>query len=424
MYIINVITLALCLSIVLIFRQLDKNSRSIDKVRKFSDKVKGEFELHFAKKKEELQNASVELDLKQSQSVAAVKRLEKIIEEFDAKTKTYENHISAVTQLEQRAGEYDTLIKTLFDMTERVEENLLRIKKESSVVDKVDAKLTEQRKTIDILEKKIPSIQNEFSIKNEAQLQQAVSGLLSSIQSDIAQIEHSTVNSLKKNDEILSAIKQSYETAFEQAAERADNLEHAAFDKLRNKAVERVEKYHQFLDEKTSSLSEIIKQKIDETQVLVKNFKNSWQQEASEYLNTMRMELQKTTEEYDEVTQKITENFSSFENETKDLSRRINEELFAGDDLLQKMRQKVESETNSLASLIHETSSSLESLADERAQYIQSLISTEIQSLKAFVEEETLQTKSRADTQLSETRALVENETAQVRKLVENETAQ
>ena len=255
-------------------------------------------------------------------------------------------------------------------MTERVEENLLRIKKESSVVDKVDAKLTEQRKTIDILEKKIPSIQNEFSIKNEAQLQQAVSGLLSSIQSDIAQIEHSTVNSLKKNDEILSAIKQSYETAFEQAAERADNLEHAAFDKLRNKAVERVEKYHQFLDEKTSSLSEIIKQKIDETQVLVKNFKNSWQQEASEYLNTMRMELQKTTEEYDEVTQKITENFSSFENETKDLSRRINEELFAGDDLLQKMRQKVESETNSLASLIHETSSSLESLPmKERSIY-------------------------------------------------------
>ena len=49
-------------------------------------------------------------------------------------------------------------------MTERVEENLLRIKKESSVVDKVDAKLTEQRKTIDILEKKIP-IQNEFSLK-------------------------------------------------------------------------------------------------------------------------------------------------------------------------------------------------------------------------------------------------------------------
>jgi len=188
MYIINVITLALCLSIVLIFRQLDKNSRSIDKVRKFSDKVKGEFELHFAKKREELQNASVEIDVKQSQAVAAVKRLEKIIEEFDGKTKNYEKHIAAVNQLEQRALDYDSVIKTLFEMTERVEENLTRIKKESSVIDKVDGKITEQRKMLDALEKRIPLIQNEFSIHNETQLKNSVAGLLNSLKTDIEQI--------------------------------------------------------------------------------------------------------------------------------------------------------------------------------------------------------------------------------------------
>ncbi len=71
----NIITLVVSLLLILVFRQLDKNNKSIDKVKKYSDKIKTDLDTYFNTRSQALQDAAVELEVKQTQAIAAVKRL-------------------------------------------------------------------------------------------------------------------------------------------------------------------------------------------------------------------------------------------------------------------------------------------------------------------------------------------------------------
>ena len=72
----HILTVAVCLAVVLVFRQLDKNNRSLEKVKKFTDKIIADLGEYLKNRETQVKNAGVELDVKQSQAVAAVKRLE------------------------------------------------------------------------------------------------------------------------------------------------------------------------------------------------------------------------------------------------------------------------------------------------------------------------------------------------------------
>ena len=79
----HILTVAVCLAVVLVFRQLDKNNRSLEKVKKFTDKIIADLGEYLKNRETQVKNAGVELDVKQSQAVAAVKRLEQNIAVFE-----------------------------------------------------------------------------------------------------------------------------------------------------------------------------------------------------------------------------------------------------------------------------------------------------------------------------------------------------
>ena len=58
-------------------------------------------------------------------------------------------------------------------MTGQVEENLLRIQKESGIVNKLNDRLNKQQETVDNIDKKIPQISQHFSQENAEQLLQS-----------------------------------------------------------------------------------------------------------------------------------------------------------------------------------------------------------------------------------------------------------
>ena len=63
----SVIAFALSLVTILLFRQADKSSRSIEKAKKYGDRVKDEIEGFVKQRTENLRNAAIELDAKLSQ---------------------------------------------------------------------------------------------------------------------------------------------------------------------------------------------------------------------------------------------------------------------------------------------------------------------------------------------------------------------
>ena len=131
-------------------------------------------------------------------------------------------------------------------MSERVEENLMKIKAESAFIAKTQDQVHALKKQQDYLEKRIPQLEKEFTAENEASLDAITKGLLDTFHKDIETIEISTRDALMQNEKILTEINQSYEDAFAKASERSDAIEGKAFDKLRNKAIERVEKANTF----------------------------------------------------------------------------------------------------------------------------------------------------------------------------------
>lgn len=322
----NIATIFISLSLVLLIRQIDKKSKSMDRVRRYADKKIAEFESYFNQKKENLKDASLEMETHQAHALAVVKRLDSIIEEFNKKIEAQKILVETLDHLEEKSNHYDVLIKELFDMSERVEENLMKIKNESSYISKTERKIDDLKKQQTYLEKRIPQLEKEFTAENEASLDALTKGLLDKLNQEVHSIENSTNDALAKNEEILKKIEQSFEDAFATAIERADSVEGKAFDKLRNKAIERVEKTNAFLEEKTSFLNETIKSKIDETKKSISSFNDNWRNEANEYLVTMRLELKQVQDEYENTKQSIETRFSALNTETETkLFRFINE---------------------------------------------------------------------------------------------------
>ena len=105
--IINFITMFVCIAMVLIFRQMDSNNKSIDKIKRFSDKLKEDLDGYFKGRTESLQNAAIDLDTKQTQSIASVKKLKKIEEDFAVRSQEIEDKINALSEIETRIDSYD-----------------------------------------------------------------------------------------------------------------------------------------------------------------------------------------------------------------------------------------------------------------------------------------------------------------------------
>ena len=72
----NIVTLAICVGIIVAFRQSDKNNRSIEKAKRYGDKIKEDLEIFINEKNSSLSDLSTELGVQQSKAIATVKKLD------------------------------------------------------------------------------------------------------------------------------------------------------------------------------------------------------------------------------------------------------------------------------------------------------------------------------------------------------------
>ena len=156
--ILNLLPVIASVTLILVFRSMDKDNRSIEGAKRFIDGAKGDFDKYFEENSQKLQNVETELETKQSLAIAAIKRLESIQEETNAKVTLFQEKLDAVATMEKQIARYDEVLKDLVDMTANVEENLQRLQTESRFLDKTSKKITAQKSLLDSIENKIPNI--------------------------------------------------------------------------------------------------------------------------------------------------------------------------------------------------------------------------------------------------------------------------
>ena len=169
----NILTLCITFVIVIVFRQMDKGNRSIEKVKRFGDKLKDDISLFLKERTVKLEESSLALQVQQTKAVAAVKRLESIREEIEKREADLLERTRAVTEFAKRIDTYDATIVNLLEMTSQAEINLSKIAEESDFVNKLARTLAASQKQLQQISTDIPALRDDFARENRAALEAA-----------------------------------------------------------------------------------------------------------------------------------------------------------------------------------------------------------------------------------------------------------
>ena len=187
----NLVTILAVLLILVIYRQLDRNNRSLEKVKRFSDHIIANLGKQVEEKTREIKDLSIDLQVGLKTGKEILARVNRHDEQLADKAKN-------LVGLQERLDGYDKTLNELAGMTERVEENLKRIRSESLFVDQVGKRLQATSVQLVKLEREIPQLQEKFSQYNLSHLRAAGNQLVKETESRITEMRSSVAGSEEK----------------------------------------------------------------------------------------------------------------------------------------------------------------------------------------------------------------------------------
>jgi DNA repair exonuclease SbcCD ATPase subunit len=169
------IAVSINIFILIMYRQLDRNNRSLNKVKRYADMVKDKLSDFVESKTGEINNLAIELQVNLKTGKEILNRLKGGSDELQDK-------IGIIEDVKKRLNTYDTTINELTEMTEKVDENLKRIHGESEFVDGLGKRLKDASTQMYRIEKRIPGLVDEWSQLNREQLEKAAAGMKAGIE--------------------------------------------------------------------------------------------------------------------------------------------------------------------------------------------------------------------------------------------------
>ena len=261
--ILNLLPLIASITLILVFRYLDKDNRSIEGAKRFIDGAKTQFDKYFQDNTKKIQDAEIELETKQSLAVAAIKRLESIQAETDEKATLFQEKINAISTMEKQISHYDEVLKDLVEMTANVEENLQRLQTESRFLDKTSKKIAGQKSLLDSIENRIPNIISDLKSANVIELNEVAKELQEKLQQLTEQLDNQTKQNVYSNQELLTEIEKTYNMAVEGTKNKAQEIQSIAISSVQKDLENNLEKLK-------SETTELVKQYKDDADVQIK----------------------------------------------------------------------------------------------------------------------------------------------------------
>lgn len=272
--------------ILMVFRQLDKNDRSLEKLQKYTEKLIKDINNSITSKIETLKQTSIEMEVKQKTTIAAVKRLEEIEKNIKSQEEVF-------TRIDDQIKKYNQIIKELLTMTENAEENMKLLRSEIEFTDGMGKKIKEAKEQLDVVMEKIPALRSE---------------LISSNKEEIEKLEKNLFEEFNGKVESLNT---AYDKAIAEAQGKALKLEEQAMTKLKEQASERTHKFRDQLEEKYLQIQETAKAALAETKGEINRFKKEWEAEVQEIRTNL-----------EGMNLAVKSSMSEIENKTTDLAQK------------------------------------------------------------------------------------------------------
>jgi len=225
-----------------------------------------------------VKNFGIDLEVEKKAAAQLMKNIQKLTEEELAKKS------QAINKIEEHIRAFESSLNELFGMTDRVQENLNRIKDESVFVENTGRRVSEAKEKFEQIEKALETAgknleetEERLEKKNAEAMEQSAKQVLAGVKSVVSDFEttahvlerkveehREAVNKVEREREAvlnhdIEQIKKIFKDALENAGKRADKIEETALLKLRDQAMERVNGIKTFFEEKLKSSQDILK---------------------------------------------------------------------------------------------------------------------------------------------------------------------
>jgi len=151
----DLVILCVVLLIIIVFRALDRNNRSLEKLKRFSDKITENLAAVVEDKTRQLKELSTSLNADLKSGNDLIGRIQAVEQGLVGKSQTFD-------AIQLRLADYDRTLGELISMSNRVDENLKAIKDEATFVDGVGKRLKDSAAQIDRLQKEIPALDDKL----------------------------------------------------------------------------------------------------------------------------------------------------------------------------------------------------------------------------------------------------------------------
>jgi hypothetical protein len=286
----NLLTLGIVALVLILYRQLDRQSHALNKIHKYADKLRVDLAEFVAEKEAAVKDYGISLDVQQKSAKELMKRLQMTNEELALKA-------AAVAKIDERINAYDNSLEELVRMTGRVQENLNRIREESGFVEQVNKRVGEAKEKFVVLEKGLGEIERRFERENTDFLEKTAQSIMGELQSQITGLQAAAEVIARRMEEDRAAINQAerirseqvsrdlnminnaLRDVMEQIASEADKLEDAALVKLREQAQRRIAQLQTAIEDALKTHQEQAQAQLTEFQGAVTAYKQEWKKD-------------------------------------------------------------------------------------------------------------------------------------------------
>ena len=147
-----------------LFRRLDRGNRSIEKVKRYADRVTEQLGEFVDEKASRIRDLAIEIQVNTKTGQELLKRVRGIEESIEGK-------INQTDLIEDRLNGFDLALKELADMAGRVDQNLNRVRTESEIVSKIDVHLKKAKEQLESMAGEYPRLQAKLHHQDRAQLE-------------------------------------------------------------------------------------------------------------------------------------------------------------------------------------------------------------------------------------------------------------
>ena len=226
----GVVALLVALGVVLVFRQLDRNNRSLEKVKRYGDRVMNTLSTFVEKKSSEIKDLAIEVQVSVKQGKELLRSVREVQEDLAARSRDLEERSVEIEAIRSRIDGYDTALAELVNMSERVDDNLRRLRGEDERLRRVDEQRTALQERLAGLDSTAASVEGRLRHVEDT-AEQALSDKLTDF-------EQKFVAELRKRSEDLEARHSGWQAEMDQRigslqAEGSARTDEAAADLAR-----------------------------------------------------------------------------------------------------------------------------------------------------------------------------------------------